>query len=61
MEITPKEDDSDNESEMQMSTSGVVKDMERVLYKEERARVLGQVNLELARLQLENESFARGG
>ena len=30
-------------------------DMERVLYEEGRARVLGQVNLELARLQLENE------
>ena len=28
--------------------------MERVLYKEERARVLAQVNLELAKLQLEN-------
>ena len=54
-------DDSDNESEMEMSTSGVVKDMERVLYEEERARVLGQVNLELARLQLENERCRRRG
>ena len=45
---------SDNESKMERSTSGVVKDMERVLYEEERARVLAQVNLELAKLQLEN-------
>ena len=54
-------DNSDDESEMEMSTSGVVKDMERVLYEEERARVLGQVNLELARLQLENERRRRRG
>ena len=45
---------SNDESEMESSTSGVVKDMERVLYEEERARVLVQVNLEIARLQLEN-------
>ena len=54
-------DDSDNKSEMQMSTSGVVKDMERFLYEEERARVLGQVNLELARLQLENARHRKRG
>ena len=47
-------DESDNESEMETSTSGVVKDMERVLYEEERARVLVHMNLELAKLQLEN-------
>ena len=54
-------DDSDNRSEMQMSTSGVIKDIEMVLYEEERARVLGQVNLELARLQLENERCRKRG
>ena len=54
-------DDSDDESEMEMSRSGVVKDMEQVLYEQERARVLGQVNLELARMQLENERHRRRG
>ena len=54
-------DNSDNESEMEMSMSGVIKDMERVLYEEERARVLGQVNLELVRLQLENERCQKRG
>ena len=52
--INHKADKSDNKSEMETSTSGVINDMERVLYEEERARVLAQVNLELARLQLEN-------
>ena len=54
-------DDSDNKSEMEMSMNGVIKDMEKVLYEEERARVLGQVNLELARLQLENERRQKRG
>ena len=52
--INHEADEFNNESGMEMSMSGVINDMERVLYEEERARVLAQVNLELARLQLEN-------
>ena len=44
-----------------MSMSGVLENMERVLYEEERARVLAQVNLELARLQLENSRCCKRG
>ena len=56
-----KADNSDDESKMESSTSGVVKDMERVLYEEERSRVLAQVNLEIARLQLENLRCCKRG
>ena len=59
--INHEADESDNESKMETSTSGVINDMERVLYEEERARVLAQVNLELARLQLENLRCCKRG
>ena len=43
--INHEVDESNNESKMETSTSGVINDMERVLYEEERARVLVQVKL----------------